>query len=103
MSKTIPTGEITGKVNANPNPIPFGQGNVEISWETNDPAGAELRVCLSSGEERLVRRGHSGTVEIPWIKHSAEYYLRVYGASQPDVPLDTVRCNASPQGTFSAN
>ena len=91
MNKTKPTGEITGKVNAIPNPIPFGQGNVEISWETSDPAGAELRVCLSSGEERLVGRGHSGTVEIPWIKHSAECYFRVYGASQPDVPLDTVK------------
>jgi Methyltransferase domain len=100
VSKTIATGEITGKVNANPNPIPFGQGNVEISWETNDPAGAELRVCLSSGEERLVRRGHSGTVEIPWIKHSAEYYFRVYGASQPDVALDTVKVQRESSGNI---
>ena len=100
MSKTIATGEITGKVNANPNPIPFGQGNVEISWETNDPAGAELRVCLSSGEERLVRRGHSGTVEIPWIKHSAEYYFRVYGASQPDEALDTVKVQRESSGNI---
>ena len=100
MSKTIPTGEITGKVNANPNPIPFGQGKVEISWETNDPAGAELRVSLSFGEEKLVSRGRSGMVEIPWIKYSAEYYFRVYGASQPDAPLDTVKVQRESPGNI---
>jgi hypothetical protein len=32
--KTEQTGEITGKINANPNPLFFGQRCV-ISWETN--------------------------------------------------------------------
>ena len=94
------TGKITGRINANPNPISFGQGNVEISWETNDPAGAELRVCMSSGEEKLVSRGHSGTVEIPWIEQSAEYNFRVYGVSQPDVPLDTVKVRRESSGNI---
>ena len=100
MSNTKRTGEITGRINANPNPISFGQGNVEISWETNDPAGAELRVCMSSGEEKLVSRGHSGTVEIPWIEQSAEYNFRVYGVSQPDVPLDTVKVRRESSGNI---
>ena len=100
MSNTKRTGEITGRINANPNPISFGQGNVEISWETNDPAGAELRVCVSSGEEKLVSRGHSGTVEIPWIEQSAEYNFRVYGVSHPDVPLDTVKVRRESSGNI---
>jgi hypothetical protein len=100
VSNTKRTGEITGRINANPNPISFGQGNVEISWETNDPAGAELRVCMSSGEEKLVSRGHSGTVEIPWIEQSAEYNFRVYGVSQPDVPLDTVKVRRESSGNI---
>lgn len=91
MSNTKPAGTIAGKINADPNPIPFGQGGVLISWETNDPAGAELRVCVSSGKEKLVSRGQSGMVEIPWIEQSTEYHFQVYGASQPDVPLDTVK------------
>jgi Methyltransferase domain len=100
VSNTTRPDEIIGKVNANPNPISFGQGNVEISWETNDPAGAELRVCMSSGEEKLVSRGHSGTVEIPWIEQSAEYNFRVYGVSQPDVPLDTVKVRRESSGNI---
>ena len=100
MSNTKRTGEITGRINANPNPISLGQGNVEISWETNDPAGAELRVCMSSGEEKLVSRGHSGTVEIPWIEQSAEYDFRVYGVSQPDVLLDTVKVRRESSGNI---
>lgn len=100
MSNTKRTGEITGRIDANPNPISFGQGNVEISWETNDPAGAELRVCVSSGEEKLVSRGLSGTVEIPWIEQSAEYNFRIYGLSQPDVPLDTVKVRRESSGNI---
>jgi hypothetical protein len=36
VSKTQPPGVITGNINANPNPISFGQGSVVVSWETND-------------------------------------------------------------------
>ena len=53
MNKTKPTGEITGKINANPNPLFFGQRCV-ISWETNDPAGAEIRVSTGPDDEKLV-------------------------------------------------
>ncbi len=100
MSNTEPTRQITGKITANPNPIPLAQGSVAISWETNDPAGAELRVCVSSSEEKLVSRGHSGTVEIPWIKQSSEYDFRVYGASKPGVPLDTVKVRRESSGNI---
>jgi hypothetical protein len=83
--------EITGKIFAQPNPIYFGQEGVVISWQTNDPAGAEVRVLPETNEERLVtRRGKSGQIEIPWIKASQLYEFRLYGNSRPDVALDCV-------------
>ena len=37
-----------------------------ISWQTNDPVGAEVRVLPGVNEEQLVtRRGKSGQIEIP--------------------------------------
>jgi hypothetical protein len=62
---------------------------VIIAWETNDPAGAELRVATSHAEERLVSRGASGQTEITWIADSI-YDFRLYGASQPDTPIGSV-------------
>ena len=83
---------ITGKISANPNPISFGQGCVVLSWETNDPAGAEVRVSTSSGDERLVSRGQSGRgTEISWLVDSTVYDFRLYGASQPHTPIDSVQ------------
>ena len=91
MNKTEPTGDVTGKINANPNPLFFGQSCV-ISWETNDPAGAEIRVSTGTDDEKLVTRGGlSGQVEIPWIKDSNAYDFRLYVGSSPDVAIDSVR------------
>lgn len=90
MNKTEPTGEITGKINANPNPLFFGQRCV-ISWETNDPDGAEIRVSSGTDAEKLVTRGgSSGHVEIPWIKDSNVYDFRLYVNSNPKVAIDSV-------------
>ncbi|HEU0274440.1 MAG TPA: class I SAM-dependent methyltransferase [Candidatus Udaeobacter sp.] len=92
MTDTDRTDRITGNISANPNPVPFGQGCVLISWKTNDCAGGEVRVSTSSGEERLVSRGgESGTVQIPWITDSITYDFRLYGASQPEKPVDSVK------------
>jgi hypothetical protein len=91
VNKTEPTGEITGKINANPNPLFFGQRCV-ISWETNDPAGAEIRVSTRTDDEKVVTRGEKcGNVEIPWITDSTVYEFRLYAASRPDIPLDSVK------------
>ena len=91
MNKTKPTGEITGKINADPNPLFFGQRCV-ISWETNDPAGAEIRVSTGTDEEKLVTQGGpSGQVEIPWINDSKVYEFRLYAASSPEVTIDSVK------------
>jgi hypothetical protein len=89
------TGQITGKITASPNPICFGQRCV-ISWDTNDPAGVEVRVSTGSDDEKLVTRGEkSGDVEIPWITDSTVYEFRLYAASRPDVPLDSVKARRS--------
>ena len=91
MNKTEPTGQITGKINANPNPLFFGQRFV-ISWETNDPAGAEIRVSTGTDAEKLVTQGGpSGHMEIPWIKDSKVYEFRLYAASSPEVAIDSVK------------
>ncbi|MFL6599224.1 MAG: hypothetical protein ACJ8KF_14875, partial [Chthoniobacterales bacterium] len=91
MNKTEPAGEITGKINANPNSLFFGQRCV-ISWETNDPAGAEIRVSTGTEDEKLVTQGGpSGHVEIPWINDSKIYEFRLYSASSPEVAIDSVK------------
>jgi len=91
VNKTEPTGKITGKINASPNPLLFGQRCV-ISWETNDPAGAEVRVLTGTDDEKLVTKGGlSGQVEIPWIKDSQVYEFRLYAASDPEIAIDSIR------------
>jgi methyltransferase family protein len=63
-----------------------------ISWETNDPAGAEVRVSTGADDERLVKQGgKSGRVEIPWITASTVYEFRLYPASRPNVAIDSVK------------
>ncbi|HEY3661439.1 MAG TPA: class I SAM-dependent methyltransferase [Candidatus Udaeobacter sp.] len=95
MNKTEPSGPITGKITASPNPICFGERCV-ISWNTNDPAGVEVRVCIGSDDEKRVAQGErSGHVEIPWITNSTVYEFRLYAASRPDVPLDSVKARRS--------
>ena len=63
-----------------------------ISWDTNDPAGAEVRVSTGPDDEKLVTQGgKSGQVEIPWITDSTVYEFRLYAASRPNVALDSVK------------
>jgi Methyltransferase domain len=86
-----PAGDITGKITANPNSVFFGQ-RCTISWETNDPAGAEVRVATGPDDEKLVARGkQSGEMEIPWITDSKVYEFRLYAASRPDMAIDSVK------------
>jgi hypothetical protein len=95
VNETEPTGKITGKITATPNPVCFGQRCV-ISWDTNDPAGAEVRVSTGPDDEKPVAQGEkAGRVEIPWITDSTVYEFRLYAASRPDVPLDSVKTRRS--------
>ena len=84
--------QITGKISANPNPVSFGQGSVTISWETNDPSGAEIRVSTGPDHEKPVSQvGRAGQLEVPWIVDSKIYDFRLYAASWPDKPIDSVK------------
>jgi len=95
--------EITGKIFAQPNPIYFGQGGVVISWQTNDPAGAEIRVLPGTEQEKLVtRKRKSGQLEVPWITDSRVYEFRLYGASRPDVVLDRVKARRAIESASAA-
>ena len=93
MPNTERAGSITGKISAKPNLVSFEPGRVVISWETNDPAGAEIRISTGPGDEKLVNKGkeRSGQMEIPWLVDSTIYDFRLYGASQPEKPIDSVK------------
>ena len=91
MTKTEVTGQITGRIIVTPNPVCFGQRCV-VSWDTNDPAGAEVRVSTGANDEKLVAKGgKSGQVEIPWIADSTVYEFRLYPRSGPTVAIDSVK------------
>jgi len=91
VNKRGPAEDVTGKITANPNPLFFGQCCV-ISWETNDSAGAEVRVATGGDDEKLVAQGgQSGELEIPWITDSKVYEFRLYAASRPDTAIDSVK------------
>jgi len=83
---------ISGKITANPNPVSFGQDGVVISWQTNDPRGGEVRVWTSSSEEKLVSKSKSssGQTKIAWIVDSTTYEFRLYAASRPNAPIDSI-------------
>ena len=94
IATVIPTylhDTITGKIIATPDPVSFGQDRVMISWGTNDPAGGEVRVSTSGGDEKLLSREPSGQMEISWIADSTVYDFCLYAASQPETPIDSVQ------------
>ncbi|PYJ15691.1 MAG: hypothetical protein DME94_06070 [Verrucomicrobia bacterium] len=91
MSQIGRTGEIRGTITATPNPVPFGDECVVISWDINDQAGGEVRVSTSPGHEKLVSRGRSGSTKISWIAHSKVYEFRLYARSLPDLPIASVK------------
>ena len=92
MNKTKPTGEITGKINADPNPLFFGQRCV-ISWETNDPAGAEIRVSTGTDDEKLVTQGGQIWSRGNSVDQRTPRYMSfgLYAASSPEVAIDSVK------------
>jgi hypothetical protein len=53
----------------------------------------EVSVSTSPGDEKLVSESkeQSGQTEIPWIVDSTIYGFRLYGASQPYTPIDSVQ------------
>jgi hypothetical protein len=103
VKNTTQAGQITGKISANPNPVSFGQGSVTISWETNDPSGAEIRVSTAPDDEKLVGQGgRAGQIEVPWIVDSKIYDFRLYAASWPDKLVDSVKVRRDLESSLAA-
>ena len=91
---SVPT--ITGEITAAPNPIPpLAAGCTTISWETNDPLGAEIHVLTPDDGEKLVARGTSGRTDISWIAASKTYTFHLYGSSEPNRSLAQVTVERS--------
>jgi hypothetical protein len=97
MSKSKQAGRITGSISAKPNPVPFDQEHVVISWESRDPAGGEVRVSTSPDHEQLVSRAQSGRTKISWIESSKVYDFRLYPASRPDLVIASVKVTREAQ------
>lgn len=91
MNKGKVTGQITGKIAATPNPIPFPKGSeATISWQTNDPAGAEVRVSDPACGEKLVSWGYGGSVPVSWVEPGSGFEFKLYSGSEPSRLLDRV-------------
>jgi methyltransferase family protein len=102
VTNTSLSEPVTGEITATPNPVCFGQRCV-ISWHTNDPIGAEVRVSTASDDEQLViQGGKSGQVEIPWITDSKVYEFRLYPASRPDIAIGSVKARREIESAPSA-
>jgi len=87
---------ITGKITASPNPIPQTGGScAKITWETNDPLGAEVRVSTTGKTDKLVSRGPNGSVDVPWIVGPNVYTFSLYGSTDRSRCLDQVKVRRS--------
>jgi len=91
MNQKNRAGRIAGQITAKPNPVPLGEECIVISWQSSDPAGAEVRVSTSPDHEQLVSRAQSGRTKISWIEPSKVYDFRLYPASRPDLPIASVK------------
>src|SRR5258705_4255261 len=91
MNQKNRAGRIAGQITAKPNPVPLGEECIVISWQSSDPAGAEVRVSTSPEHEQLVSRAQSGRTKISWIEPSKGYDFRLYPASRPDLPTASVK------------
>ncbi len=105
MSKAATLPLISGKITAQPNPVPLMSGShTRLIWETNDPLGGEVRVFTDEEGDKLVTRGHGGSVEVSWIEGSRTYRFDLYGSSEPKKCLDRVsvrRSDGSVEGILS--
>src|ERR1051325_5756632 len=65
-------------------------GASTITWQTNDPLGAELRVFTATDGDKLVSRGGSGSLQVDWILPERHYTFSLSGLSQSDRRLASV-------------
>jgi hypothetical protein len=96
VSKVALENCLSGKIAATPNPLPLIAGGcTKITWETNDPLGAEIHVSTPDDGEKLVTKGPSGSVEVSWIAGSKTYTFNLYSSTEPDRRLGHVNVRRS--------
>ena len=70
----------SGKISANPNPVPpsTGMGSTTITWNTRTPEWAEVYVSTNGRPEQLLAGGSSGSKTVKWIQTKRHYDFRLY-------------------------
>ncbi|MGH8094576.1 MAG: class I SAM-dependent methyltransferase [Chthoniobacterales bacterium] len=81
---------ITGKIEADPNPLPpEASCPVTLHWRTN--AGtAEVSVSEDGAAEKLLALGSSGSFNVEWIQAGRHYLFRLYSTEKRRALLDEV-------------
>jgi hypothetical protein len=77
-------GDTGPALTAEPNPVPVSGtelGASMISWNVDDPAGAELYVSTDGGPERLFAAGNSGSQVARWICPDSTYVFHLYAGA----------------------
>jgi hypothetical protein len=82
---------VTGRIRASPNPVPLEAGSKTLlEWEITPPAVAEIYVSENGGNESLVCRGASGSVELEGLQCGNDYFVTLRAATEPRRNLDTI-------------
>src|SRR5918997_6658525 len=75
---------IEGSIEANPNPVPHGEGlgKTTISWTTRGYSGIVKVYVSDNGQpEKIMAQAAEGSVEAPWIVNGGKYDFYLYAES----------------------
>ena len=96
-STTPDTRVATGRITADPNPLPAEVETLTISWETNAEQ-AEVHVSEDGEPEKLLAQAATDSVVLDWIKPGVRYAFRLYESSQPRALIDEVTVSLPVKG-----
>lgn len=70
----------SGKLTANPTPVPSGagMGSTTISWDTGAKGWAEVYVSTDGRPDQLLGGGSTGSKTVKWIQAKKHYDFRLY-------------------------
>jgi Methyltransferase domain len=93
---------ITGKIAAKAGSVFSTKANeATITWETNDPQGAEIYLITPRQGKKLISKGRGGSVRLPWVTPVHRWRFELYSVSRPEQCLDHVEIphRADPLGS----
>jgi len=103
MDEVLPI-EAAGKIIATPNPLRWdAEVPLTLQWEASPPQQVEIFVSESGAEEKLVRRGGSGSCELEWIRPGIDYEFFLYGNGRRKLDSVTVRRDPIPWKALRAH